>query len=166
MRLSFTRHKRCAGKRIPWLDRRTVDRLGRAARSVGPSGGGVDLVVVDDAYIRELNRSYRGIDRATDVLSFSYSGEGAPPDGPTADGDEPGDGSTGGEVYVSHETVERNARADGVPPEHLFLRVGVHGLLHVLGYDHEKSRDARRMETEEKRILLEHLTPTEVEELF
>ena len=164
MRLSFTRHKRCAGKRIPWLDRRTVDRLERAARSVGPSGGGVDLVVVDDAYIRELNRSYRGIDRPTDVLSFSYPGDGAPPDGPTADADGPTGG--GGEVYVSHETVERNARADGLPPEHLFLRVGVHGFLHVLGYDHETSGDARRMETEEKRILLEHLTPTEVEELF
>jgi ssRNA-specific RNase YbeY (16S rRNA maturation enzyme) len=44
--------------------------------------------------------------------------------------------------------------------------VGVHGVLHVIGFDHEKTADARRMEAEEKRILLEQLTETEVEELF
>jgi probable rRNA maturation factor len=154
MKLSVTRHERCAGKKIPWLGRSTIGRLERAARSAGRGGGGVDLVVVDDAFIRELNRRYRGIDRPTDVLSFSYDG----------DGEERA--AIAGEVYVSHETVARDAHASAVPPENLFLRVGVHGVLHVIGFDHEKSADARRMEAEEKRILLEQLTETEVEELF
>jgi len=154
MRLSVTRHERCEGKKVPWLDRRTIGRLERAARSAGSPGGGVDLVVVDDAFIRELNREYRGIDRPTDVLSFSYSDDGS------------SGAALAGEIYVSHETVARDARAAAVPPEHVFLRVGVHGVLHVIGYDHENTADARRMEAEEKRILLEHLAPTEVEELF
>jgi probable rRNA maturation factor len=154
MKLSVTRHERCAGKKIPWLGRRAIARLERAARSADRGGGGVDLVVVDDAYIKDLNQRYRGIDRPTDVLSFSYTGDG----GERA--------VVAGEVYVSHETVARDARASAVPPENLFLRVGVHGVLHVIGFDHEKTADARRMEAEEKRILLEQLTETEVEELF
>jgi len=153
MRLSVARHERCGGKKAAWLDRRAIVRLERAARSAGRPGSGVDLILVDDAFIRDLNRRYRGIDRATDVLSFSYGGE-------------EGGASAAGEIYVSHETVERDARESAVPPENLFLRVGVHGVLHVLGYDHEKAADARRMEAEEKRILLEQLTETEVEELF
>jgi probable rRNA maturation factor len=166
VRLSFTRHKRCSGKKVPWLDRLTVDRLSRAARSVAPEREAVDLVVVDDGCIRELNRSYRGVDRPTDVLSFRYEGDAPGPENRAGKAELAGEGATAGEVFVSHETVERNAVADGVPPEHLFLRVGVHGLLHVAGYDHETIRDARRMEAEERRILLEHLNATEVEELF
>lgn len=154
MKLSVTRHERCAGKKIPWLGRSTVGRLERAARSAGPRGSGVDLIVVDDAFIKNLNKRYRGIDRPTDVLSFSYADEARER------------AAVAGEIYVSHETVARDARVSAVPPENLFLRVGVHGVLHVIGFDHEKTADARRMEAEEKRILLEQLTETEVEELF
>jgi probable rRNA maturation factor len=154
MKLSVTRHERCAGKKIPWLGRPAIGRLERAARSAARGGGGVDLIVVDDVFIRELNKRYRGIDRPTDVLSFSYAGDGRERS------------AVAGEVYVSHETVARDARRSAVPPENLFLRVGVHGVLHVIGFDHEKSADARRMEAEEKRILLGQLTETEVEELF
>jgi probable rRNA maturation factor len=152
MKLSVTRHERCAGRKIPWLGREAIGRLKLAARSAG--GGGTDLIVVDDAFIRDLNRRYRKIDRPTDVLSFSYGDEGRK------------NAAAAGEIYVSHETVERDARSSDVPAENLFLRVGIHGVLHILGFDHETAADARRMEAEEKRILLEHLTETEVEELF
>ena len=154
MKLSVTRHERCAGRKIPWLRRAVIGRLERAARSAGSAVNGVDLVVVDDAFIKRLNRKYRGVDRPTDVLSFAYPDDGE------------GQAAVAGEIYVSHETVARDARKSSVPPENLLLRVGVHGFLHVLGYDHEKAADARRMETEEKRILLEQLTESEVEELF
>jgi probable rRNA maturation factor len=181
MKLSVTRHERGASKKVAWLGRRVIEKLERAARAAG-SGGGVELIVVDDAFIRDLNRRYRGIDRATDVLSFSYADEeedraAAAGGRPAIAGGRPASagkrrGPAGsrsvvaGEIYVSHETVARDARAASVPAANLFLRVGVHGVLHILGHDHEKTADARRMEAEERRILLEQLTETEVEELF
>jgi len=66
----------------------------------------------------------------------------------------------------SRETVETRARAEGIAPEQLFLRVGVHGLLHVVGYDHKTRSETGEMESEERRLLLQHLTSSEVEELF
>lgn len=158
MRLSLSRHERSA-KQAPWLDRRTARRLKDAALAMDPADADVDVVVVDDAFMRELNRDHRGVDRPTDVLSFSYLddvGHGAAPRG----------WGTAGEVYVSWETVEARAREEGIRPEHLFLRVGVHGLLHVIGYDHETRPQAGEMESEEKRFLMQHLTASEVEELF
>lgn len=159
MKLSLSRHKRCSGKKTPWLDRRTTRRLRETAGLMDPAGADVEVIVVDDAFIRELNREYRGVDRPTDVLSFSYLddlGAGGPPRGRR----------TVGEVYVSCETVETRARAEGVAPERLFLRVGVHGLLHVVGHDHETRSETGEMESEERRLLLQHLTSSEVEELF
>jgi rRNA maturation RNase YbeY len=61
--------------------------------------------------------------------------------------------------------ISTPARPRGAP-EHLFLRVGVHGLLHIVGYDHETRAETREMESEERRLLLQHLTSSEVEELF
>jgi probable rRNA maturation factor len=157
VKLSLSRHDRCAGKRIPWLDRATIERLRRAAADLGPEDALVDVVIVDDAYIRDLNRDYRGIDRPTDVISFSYTGDEHPP-GPSDD--------VAGEVYVSYETLDDDARSKGIAPEHLFLRLGVHGLLHVLGHDHTTRAESSRMESEEKRLLMDYLDPSEVEQLF
>ncbi len=124
-----------------------------------PVSADVEIVVVDDAFIRDLNRDHRGVDRPTDVLSFSYLEDldAGPPARRRG---------TAGEVYVSWETVEARAREEGIPPEHLFLRVGVHGLLHIIGYDHETRPQTGEMESEERRLLLQHLTSSEVEELF
>jgi probable rRNA maturation factor len=157
VKLLLSRHKGCSKRRVPWLDRRAVARLKQAAESLPPQEARVDIVVADDAFVRELNRVYRGIDRPTDVLSFSYSDE--PGGGPAGD-------NAAGEIYVSWETVDARARSQGVPPEHLFLRVGVHGLLHVAGHVHAARAEAERMEAEERRLLSRHLTPPEVEELF
>jgi probable rRNA maturation factor len=157
VRLLLGRHKGCAKKRIPWLDRSAVERLKRAAALLRPADADVEFVIADDAYVRELNRAYRGIDRPTDVISFSYKDE--------AKDVTPGEGAAG-EIYVSYETVEAQAREQGVAPGRLFLRIGVHGLLHVAGHVHGTRSQADRMEAEERRILSEFLTPTEVEELF
>jgi probable rRNA maturation factor len=168
MRLLLSRHKGCSKSKIPWLDARTIGRLAAAANSLPPEDGEIGLVVADDAYVRELNRTYRGMDRPTDVISFSYAGDPRQPtrDHDTAGGDDTADDDVAGEVYLSFETIEARARARGVPPEHLFLRAAVHGLLHVVGHVHETDPEADRMETEERRLLLQQLTPPEVEELF
>lgn len=152
----LNRHEGCSKRSIPWLDRRAIERLEAAAGSLSPADADVEVVVAGDEFVRELNRVYRGIDRPTDVLSFSYFDESER---------QPGE-NTVGEVYISCDTIETRARERGVAPEHLFLRVGVHGLLHVVGHVHGTPADAQRMEAEERRLLLQYLTPPEVEELL
>lgn len=183
MKLLLSRHRGCSKEKIPWLDALTVRRLAAAARSLPPVDAEVGVVVVDDDYIRRINREYRGTDRPTDVISFSYAqgeegesgGEVVPREGDgrtegddaSGEADAPPDGEdVAGEVYLSWQTIEARAREQGVPPERLFLRTGVHGLLHVIGHVHEADPDAEVMEAEERRILSQHLTPPEVEELF
>jgi len=156
MRLLLSRHRGCSKAKIPWLDRKAVDKLSALAAAAAPAEARIGVVVVDDSYIRELNRTFRGIDRPTDAISFSYT-------------DEPRSGSEDdvtGEVYLSFETIEEKAREQGVPATSFFLRAGVHGMLHILGYLHDSGREAEHMEAEEKRLLLQQLTAEEVEELF
>jgi probable rRNA maturation factor len=105
----------------------------RAARGVWRAArlGKVDvgLTFVIDVEMRALNRRWRGKDRSTDVLSFpAWEGEAMP-----------GDESVLGDLVISVETAARQAHAHGHP---LATEVGVlvaHGLLHLLGLDHERS---------------------------
>ncbi|GEM_PF-3875924 len=94
----------------------------------------VNLMLTDDARIHELNRDYRGIDAATDVLSFSQI-EGGPlvpaPTGALALGD----------VVISVETARRQNPDLEAELRHL----AVHGALHLLGYDHQTDEDEARM---------------------
>jgi probable rRNA maturation factor len=147
---------------VTWLDPDVARKLQKIAAGLGRPQDAIDLIVVDDEFIQDINLRYRGQDRPTDVISFSYGEEGAHP----PSGEAPADDDLAGEVYVSYETLEKEAKAQGIEPENLFLRIGVHGLLHILGYDHDKDAEARRMEGEERRLLLQLLSPAEVSELF
>jgi len=119
--------------------RRRVDpaRLRRvlrgAARELGVSGE-LALVFAGDRTLHRLNRTYRGKDRPTDVLSFPGPG-----------------GEEGlGDVVVSVETAAKNARALGrTLPQELDV-LALHGFLHVLGYDHET--DDGKMDRLERRL--------------
>ncbi len=118
-----------------------VVRAGLAREGLDPSSVEVSIALVDDTRIRELNNRYRGVDAATDVLSFGLG-----------DGDMPGEPAVLGDVVISLETA---ARADP-DEEGLVSRVrllAVHGLLHLLGYDHGTDEEAREMETREAEIL-------------
>jgi rRNA maturation RNase YbeY len=126
-------------------------RVARAAAVVGKREAAANVVVIDDRAMRRLNRRYRGKNKPTDVLSFAYDG----------DGDE-----VVGDVYVSHETLARDARRMGVDARHLSIRIVVHGLLHVVGYDHETDADAARMERRERSVLKRVLPARVVRELF
>ncbi len=105
------------------------------------------VLLCDDARIRKLNREYRGRDAATDVLSF-----------PQLDGDAGVVGAAGGQellgdVVISVDAVERQARDGGWSQAEEAARLLLHGLLHLLGYDHERSRgEALRMQAEERRL--------------
>lgn len=105
----------------------------------------LSIVLSDDAGVRELNRQYRGRDKATNVLSFAMN-EGAAGD--------PAAGPLLGDILIAHETLEAEAREQGIPPENHLSHLVVHGVLHLLGYDHELSDgDAERMEEREVAIL-------------
>ena len=131
------------------LDRAALRRLAvrvLKAEGVAPPAE-VGLVVTDDETVRDLNRRYRGIDEPTDVLSFGQEPAGepfvTPPDGVRRLG----------EVILSYPTAERQAREaeHGVQDEAAHLVV--HGLLHLLGYDHEDPDDERRMRQREEELL-------------
>ena len=103
----------------------------------------VELVIriVDEAESQALNRSYRGKDRPTNVLSFPFE---APP----------GIGSRHlGDIVVCAAVVEREALEQGKPLAAHWAHMIVHGVLHLLGYDHEDDREAEVMESLEIRIL-------------
>jgi probable rRNA maturation factor len=119
-----------------------VARARGVLRAVGHARSELSLSLVDDAEMRELNRSYRQIDRPTDVLSFSLvEGEGAAFRGGLL-----------GDVVIGIETAARQAAARHRAIDEEVARLLVHGVLHLLGHDHEEEGEARRMRAEERRV--------------
>jgi len=101
----------------------------------------VSVVLTDDEEQRELNRQWRGFDKSTNVLSF-----------PQLEPFEPVEGLLG-DITLARETVEREAEEMDVPFEAHFTHLVVHGVLHLLGYDHIEDDDAEEMESLETKIL-------------
>ncbi len=113
----------------------------------GPQGPAeVGLLVTGDDEVQELNRRYRGLDCATDVLSFALT-EGeefvAPPDGVLHLG----------EVIISYPQAERQAQELGVDTPREVALLLVHGMLHLLGHDHAEPVEERRMRAKEQLLL-------------
>lgn len=106
----------------------------------------VSVALVDDPYIRDLNREYRGVDAPTDVLSFPMNEED-----PDAGDDEPY--LLLGDVVVSLPTAVRQAEEYGTNLHQETARLVVHGTLHLLGYDHQQDEDAVRMQAREAEVL-------------
>ena len=92
----------------------------RALRAIGKSEASATIAFVSNKRIRELNRQFRGIDKATDVLSFPAEEE-----------------SNLGDVAVSVETAADQAKENGLSFEDEIAQLILHGLLHLSGYDHE-----------------------------
>ncbi|HZB91877.1 MAG TPA: rRNA maturation RNase YbeY [Stellaceae bacterium] len=105
--------------------------------------GELSLVLGDDALVHGLNRAWRGKDAPTNVLSFG-AGEGPLP---------PGAPRLLGDVELAFETVAAEAAAQGKPLSCHLAHLVVHGVLHLLGFDHESAAEAERMEALETRIL-------------
>lgn len=143
----------------------------------------LSLVLADDATVHELNRTYRGKDKPTNVLSFALHADGADEEEFSQDADDPGDdpddgqdddtdatdGDYGeeddfpspgaavpvllGDIILAYETVEREAREQGKPLASHLTHLVTHGVLHLLGYDHIEDSEAERMERLETHIL-------------
>lgn len=104
----------------------------------------LDLTLVGDRAIRSLNRQFRKKDKTTDVLSFPLHEKKIARRG----------GVFLGDVVISLPVTRRQAKEHGVSFEKELLFLLIHGVLHLLGYDHEKTeREAREMQSLEKKIL-------------
>jgi probable rRNA maturation factor len=104
------------------------------------------VMLTDDAGIRTLNRNWRGIDKATNVLSFPA----LQPTGPVGPDDAP---RMLGDIAIAWETTRREADDEQKPFDHHLSHLAVHGFLHLVGYDHENEVDAEAMENLEREIL-------------
>lgn len=119
----------------------------------------INLTLVDDPAIREINASYRNIDRATDVLSF-----------PLLEYEEPGDFSnvedlmedninpdTGevmlGDIVISVDHVREQAKEYGHSEKREYAFLIVHSMLHLFGYDHMEPEEAEEMQEHQRKIL-------------
>lgn len=107
----------------------------------------VSVVLADDEYIHQLNRQYRGKDCPTDVLSFALN-EGEEPE--ILDGPEE---ILLGDIIISLETAARQAEEYGHSLERELAYLTVHGILHLLGYDHMTEDEKKEMRQEEEYIL-------------
>lgn len=130
------------GQKIKILNLRRVAR--RILSASGCPDAELSVVIVDDAEIRTINRDYLGRDKATNVISFAMQeGEGR--------GVQPG---LLGDVVISADTAARDAAEAGLPFESELYFLLLHGILHLLGYDHERGteEEARLMEMREREL--------------
>jgi probable rRNA maturation factor len=139
------------------VDERWVGRMAQTvlkAEGVAPPYE-VSLVFTDSETVQQLNRDYRGVDEPTDVLAFymlpqkgADSSFALPPDGVTRLG----------EVIISYPQAAEQAKEQGHSPERELALLVIHGILHLLGYDHEEPEEERKMR-ERERELLERCLP-------
>jgi len=142
---------------IPEVERQAIaDHLTKGIAKALEIGGGspdaeVSLTLTDDREIQELNRTYRGIDRPTDVLSFAL--EEAGEDEPEFLVPEGYEDHLLGDIVISVERAKAQAEEYG----HSFMRelvyLAVHGALHLLGYDHEREDDRAIMRQKEEAVM-------------
>jgi len=131
--------RRVRGRKLPLRRiQRTAERI---LDFVEQSERELSLALVDDATIAKLNKKYRHKPKATDVLSFQV--------------ESPANGGPGllGDVVISIDRAREQAKAGGWTLNQEIDRLLIHGILHLLGYDHERSpKDARVMRALEKKI--------------
>jgi len=145
MPVSVVRRCKIAGVRV--ADVAAAAR--RILLALGEADAELTISLVNDAQIRRLNGAYRGKDRPTDVLAFAMR------EGRRA----PGDNALLGDVVISVETAARQAEGRGAPIAQEVRILLIHAVLHLLGYDHERSveeaRDMRAMEHRLQKLLPE-----------
>jgi probable rRNA maturation factor len=130
--------------------------------------GQVSLLITDDVAIRELNREFRGLDEVTDVLSFSpshpghWEGEAEAPDdrylraGETVEPQfvlPPGEVPVLGDIVVSYPQAQRQAQAGNESVDKELALLIIHGVLHLVGYDHLEPEETALMQSKERAAL-------------
>ncbi len=124
------------------LARETIAAAVAESGLAGREGAEVSLCLADDARLRALNLRWRGVDKPTNVLSF-----------PAAPAGRLVESTTLGDIVLAYETLAREAGELGVPLADHSRHLVAHGFLHLIGYDHQADKEAKRMEALETRIL-------------
>jgi probable rRNA maturation factor len=121
---------------------RVAAALAHHPRTQAARSAEATIVLADDGLVRQLNRTYRGKDTPTNVLSFPFQAP-AGSQSPRLLGD----------VVLAAETLRREADERRIPPVHHLQHLVLHGLLHLIGFDHETDAEAEDMERLETEIL-------------
>lgn len=112
------------------------EKIANAAVTSAYKNAEVSITLVDDVAIQKINKKYRGMNKPTNVLSFEL-----------------GDDVLLGDIFISLDTVQREAKNENISVAEHTAHMVVHGMLHLLGYDHLNDKDATRMEKKEITIL-------------
>ncbi|HEY1723762.1 MAG TPA: rRNA maturation RNase YbeY [Magnetospirillaceae bacterium] len=104
----------------------------------------ISIVLASNKIVRDLNLQFRGIDKPTNVLSFPALGDEPRPTGAPA---------TLGDVVIAFETTKAEAKRDGKSLKDHLTHLVIHGVLHLRGYDHDRPKDATKMEALETKLL-------------
>lgn len=146
--------------REEWMARQAA----RVLASEGMHGCALSVLVTDDETVRELNREHRHEDKPTDVLSFGLTELAKPAvddEGPFPEFVlPPGVPRPLGDVVIAYPTAERQAAEHGRSVEHELAHLLIHGILHILGYDHYLPEEERVMRAREETLLAERLWTT------
>jgi len=105
----------------------------------GRSVGEISVVLTDDATLRGLNRQWRGIDRATDVLSFGY--------------EESDQGPVSGDLAISLDRLRVQAKRYRLTEARELARLVIHGTLHLCGLDHQRDAERKHMRKRERAVI-------------
>lgn len=120
---------------VPEIDSRALKAAAKKLLSAtGRGDAELSILLTGDSEMRTLNKTHRGKDKATDVLSF------------------PAEGARLGDIAISVDTARRQAAQYDAPLQNEIHRLLIHGILHVLGHDHHRPDERAIMEAEEKRL--------------
>lgn len=125
----------------------------RALKTLGAAEAELSVALVDDAQMRALNRQYRRLDRTTDVLAFPTTPRGWRPEGPESRARRPRETTPPillGDVVISVETAIRRVGGRRLPEE--LGRYLLHGILHLMGWDHHTLPERRAMRRRERQL--------------
>jgi rRNA maturation RNase YbeY len=124
-------------------------QINQVLEKLGETRCELSLLLTDDKEIQSLNRTYRELDKATDVLSFPQDEDAVNETGDTLLGD----------VVISVETAARQAEEHHLSFNEELILLAIHGILHLLGYDHERSPQDARIMQDQTQAVFETLFP-------
>ena len=124
-------------------------QVAQVLEKLGETECELSLLLTGDAEIRQLNKTYRKLDKATDVLSFPQDEDAVNESGDTLLGD----------VVISVETAARQAEEHHLSFNEELILLAIHGILHLLGYDHERSPQDARVMKDKTQTIFEILFP-------
>jgi probable rRNA maturation factor len=137
--LDFNKHIKC-----PWTEGE-IKKVFKIIQKRIKLNGELEVNIVGDKEIKDLNHRFRGLNKVTDVLSFAWQE------------DKIIKTESLGQIYICYPQIERQAKQVGVDVVEEFTRMLTHGLLHIMGYDHVKKTDAKKMFKIQEEIVSEYV---------